>query len=182
MAITHRLQLLTMFAGPVERDAAPHFGYADDYLGAFGLAVSPWPYRQRPANTSYQALLKAKSVIDHHDEQGAVMTIAKWARHCYRDRLASDVVVVVCRLMRDVGGATFSKGKLGLDFSLVLFDPVRAEAYKPTLAHELGHAAGLADNTVDPTNLMYGSNSATGAGLRVAEADRIRMAYFARAA
>lgn len=183
MAITHRLKLLTMFAGPVERDPSRHFGHARTYLSPFGFDLEIWPFTQRPTNTTYQALLNMKGSIDHYDEKGAVPTIAKWAQHSFRDQVASMCVLVFCRLARkSVGAATFAKGKLNLPFSMILFDPVHSDGYAPALAHEIGHATGLPDDHARFDNLMFENDSANGTNLTSTQVTSYQKAYFAQAA
>ncbi len=107
-----------------------------------------------------------------------------WARACYPAQVSFMCPVVFCRVSdRPVGGSTrnfgLSAGRGDHPRSVVLLDPVRADDHLSSLAHEIGHAAGLsgsglrkeeAGNVSEPYrqpggghsprwgNLMFGSN------------------------
>jgi hypothetical protein len=210
-------RLLFMFAGPVEKDISRHVTKAREIYRPHNTSLAVWPFEAKPVIAPYQALLDMTGSVDidrdkdaNTNRPAAADTIRKWARLCFADRIATHCPVVFCRLPRSSNpGVTFHfPDRLPEPpRSLALVDPKFADALPATLAHEIGHAAGLssaelwspadkkfqwnrASETVpyrlrnfghsrNADNLMFENEQATGSALLPSQLDIIRRSYFA---
>jgi hypothetical protein len=199
--ITHKVNLLAMFAGPLEKDSLAQIDEAGRILGKLGFAIDCFPHPNRAVTTGYKALHDMTGSLEWWKDP-VIETISKWAVHAFKDQLATRVPVVFCRLakLRSDGftpGVTKHPGKTlaGHPKSLILLDPIKAEDLTQSLAHEIGHAAGLCpDDPKDPDkghdkrtySLMFvGNEGTTGKNsgqhwLDPVQVDAVRAAWFTR--
>lgn len=193
---TTRLNLLAMFAGPLERDSLASLEEAGRILGKFGFEIDCFPHPNRAVTTGYKALHDMTGSLEWWKEP-VIEIIRKWTLHCFRDQLAWRVPVVFCRLAkltRDDSNPGITK-HVGTPQSLILLDPIKAGDLPQSLAHEIGHAAGLCpadpkdpDKGHDrrPYSLMYNGNQGLAGTntndnwLDASQVAAIRAAYFAR--
>jgi hypothetical protein len=187
--LNHRLNLLAMFAGPLESDAEPHFDMAARYLGPYGFTINTFPHPTRSVATPYKALHDMTGSLFH--DLKTFETIRGWARYAYRDQVVDRCLVVFCRMTARDNPAAHQHFDTA-PRSVILIDPVKARAYWPCLAHEVGHAAGLNPHNeklpddghdLRPDNLMYKGNKgsrgdSTGSKLDTNQVNALQSAYF----
>jgi hypothetical protein len=193
-----RLQLLAMFAGPLEQDSLPVINATAGILGRGGFMLDVFPHPNRPVTTGYKALHDMTGSIEWWVD-GHFERIRGWAVHAFRDQVAQRLPVVFCRIAArtDRANPGVTRDFASAPQSLILLDPKRtADELPAALAHEIGHAAGLCpDDPKDPDaghdkrpyNLMFPGTEnskavkrAAGEQLDRTQIDVIRRAWFAR--
>jgi hypothetical protein len=194
-----------MFAGPVGRDLGAQFDAAERIYREYGIALTFWPYRARPVAEAYQPLLDMTGSINTNDDT-TVKNFQGWARHCYPLQVTYMCPVVFCRLASGTSAGSTRAALPDHPRSLAFVDWKRSDRGKrASLAHEIGHAAGLSGqglqpkdapprgapqpymlpgqgHALDQENLMWPTTDITGTKLTGWQVDIIRKAYFARSA
>ena len=144
-----------------------------------------WPYRTKNRNNT----IPLKGLIGPHS--GEVMDIWGGAVRLYGGQISYILPIVFAEFQSDrIAGLTWDIGQ-GAKHGLIGSLMTGTTATKPmctintrictqyTTAHEIGHAAGLEDQSVDDQNLMFGTDKRINYGLKPDQVVKVGASSFA---